>query len=68
MNGAHPDLASLAEKFAGQWVALDPDDYSVVASGDSAKGVLEDAETKGVAMPFVLEVVADYGQLAPWLA
>ena len=63
-----PDLVSLAERFSGQWVALNPDDGTVVASGDSARVVFEAAEGDGIEMPVVLRVSDDYGQLAPWHA
>jgi hypothetical protein len=66
MNRIRIDLVGLAEKFLGRWVALDPDDnYAVLAAGDSAKAVLDDAERKGVDSPVVVWVTNDYGSITP---
>ena len=65
---ARPDLVELASLYAGLWVALDPADGSVIATGESIKGVLEVAEEKGIKLPLVLHPSKDYGQLAPWHA
>jgi hypothetical protein len=59
------DLVALARDYAGKWVAIDPDNRSVVASGTSAKEVLDSAESQGVPVPLVIHVAKDYGELAP---
>ena len=59
-----PDLVDLADKYAGQWVAIDQDG-SVIAAGESAREVVEVAEAGGVGLPLILHVSDDYGQLAP---
>ena len=68
VDGRRLDLVRLAERYSGQWVALNPDDGAVVAAGDSAKAVYDAAELDGVKMPVILRVLNDYGQLAPWHA
>lgn len=62
---AQIDLVALAPNYAGRWVALDPESGDVLASGDSAKEVVDAAEVAGSEMPLVLRVMDDYGQLAP---
>ena len=62
------DLVELARKFVGKWVALHPETHDVVAAGESAKAVREEATEAGVDTPLILEVSDDYGGLAPWLA
>ncbi len=59
-----PDLVELAKSYSGKWVALHPDDGSVVAAGQSPREVMEVAEADGIDEPFVLHVFDDYGQLA----
>ena len=63
-----PDLVELASKYSGKWVALHPDDGTVVAAGQSPREVMEAAEADGIEDPFVLHVFDDYGGLAPWHA
>jgi Family of unknown function (DUF5678) len=63
---ARPDLVELASLYAGLWVALDPQDGSVIATGESIAGVLGIAEAKGIKLPLILHPSRDYGQLAPW--
>jgi len=60
------DLVGLAKDHVGRWVALDPESGYVLASGDSAKEVVEAAESGGTVMPLVLRISDDYGQLVPW--
>ncbi len=54
---SHPmrviDRTAMAKKYKGKWVALKDDRITVVASGDSAKQVLDIAHKKGVAMPLI---------------
>jgi hypothetical protein len=68
MPSVEADLVALAQEYAGRWVALDPEDGAVLASGESAKDVFEAAKAEGVELPLVLYVRDDYGQLAPWHA
>lgn len=58
------DLVELSKKYAGRWVALDPDDGHVLASGDSAVDVLAAAEALGAELPILLQVWDDYGDWA----
>ncbi len=41
------DWTRLYEKYAGQWVALDEDNETVVASGDTAEAALQEAISRG---------------------
>lgn len=62
-----PDFGELSKLYAGQWVALDPTDFKVVASGDTALQVYSVARDKGIAEPMVTRVAANYGYMAPCL-
>ena len=59
------DLIGLAKDFLGRWVALHPENRSVVAVGASAKEVLDAATAAGVDCPVILLVTDEYGSLAP---
>ena len=43
----------IREKYKGQWVALEDDEVTVIASGRSVKDVLEKARGEGHAEPIV---------------
>lgn len=47
------DRTAMAKKYKGKWVALKADRKTVVASGSTARQVLEIAHKKGVAMPLI---------------
>ena len=59
-----PDFGALSKLYAGQWVAFDPTNYNVVASGDTATQVYSAAHDKGITEPIVTRVAANYGYLA----
>lgn len=59
------DLVALAPDYAGRWVALDPESGEVLASGDSAREVMDAAEATGTELPVVIKVLDDYGPFAP---
>ena len=44
---------NIREKYKGQWVALEDDEVTVIASGRSVKDVLEKAKGRGYAEPIV---------------
>ncbi len=61
------DFSELAKRFAGRWVALDPDTYVVVTVGDSAEEVLDEANKKGLDEPIITHVVENYAAFVPCL-
>ena len=50
------DLMTLATEYAGRWVAIDPENGGVLASGASAKEVLDAAKAAGASIPLVMKV------------
>ena len=62
------DFSELAKKYAGLWVALDPETYAVVSSGDDAEKVLDEANRKGLDEPLVTFVVENYAAFVPCLS
>ncbi|OGD97146.1 hypothetical protein A3A49_00945 [Candidatus Curtissbacteria bacterium RIFCSPLOWO2_01_FULL_38_11b] len=50
------DLTQIYKKYKGKWVALTPDEKSVVASGLTLKKILQDAKKKGYDHPIVMRV------------
>lgn len=67
MNSAiNTDLTHvLSPKYANKWVALNPKQTRVIASGKSPKAVLEAARKKNVEEPVITLVVKDYGFWIP---
>jgi hypothetical protein len=61
------DFSELARKYAGLWVAMDPDTYEVVSSGDNAETVLDEANKKGLDEPLVTFVVENHAAFVPCL-
>ena len=61
------DFVALAKKFAGQWVALDPKDYRVIAAASTATEAMIRAADSGEDDPVVFKVIADYAAIAPCL-
>lgn len=53
------DWTNLCKKYQGQWVALKDDEKTVVASGKTAKEVLEKAQNKGFKKPILFCVSAE---------
>lgn len=50
------DFTQIYKKYKGEWVALTPDEKSVVASGKTLKKILEEARVKGYAHPIVMKI------------
>lgn len=48
------------EKYAGQWVVLEKED--IIAHGDDAKKVVEEARRKGIEIPYLFRVEPDYSE------
>ncbi len=62
------DFFALAKEFCGQWVALDPKTYAVLASAPTATEALSRAGRTGEDQPIVFRVIDNYGAVAPCLA
>jgi len=54
------DFEALSRRYAGRWVAIDPDTGKVVADGDTAKEVFEAARSIGVHFPVVNKIQERY--------
>ena len=54
------DFLSLAEKYAGKWVALHPVSMDVIIAGSSAKEVADAASAAGIEDAVITKVVEDY--------
>ena len=52
------------EKYRGLWVAMKKDQVTVVASGKTAREVLEEARKKGLARPTLFKVPT---QIVPYI-
>ena len=50
------DFTQIYKKYKGKWVALTPDEKSVVASGQTLQGILDDAKKKGFNHPIVMKI------------
>lgn len=50
------DFIEIHKKYKGKWIALTPDEKSVVASGQTLKKILQDAKKKGYEHPIVMRV------------
>lgn len=44
------------KKYKGRWVAMEEDEITVVASGETAKEVLQKAREKGLRQPILFHV------------
>ena len=62
------DFVQLSQEYSGRWVALDPATGEVLASGDSADEVYDEATKAGVQEPFITHVVDSYGDYVSWLS
>lgn len=51
----------LTPKYANKWVAMNPQQTKVVATGKSPGEVLEKAQKKGIKKPVITYAVEDYG-------
>ena len=56
------DFVELADRYAGEWVALDPDTREIIAHGPSGVEVFRSAKRAGVEEPLVMQIVDDYGR------
>lgn len=66
MGSINTDLTRvLSSKYANKWVALNPEQTKIIASGRSPKAVLEAAQKKNIGQPVITLVVKDYGFLIP---
>lgn len=52
-------MTQIHKKYKGKWVALTPDEKSVVASGSTAKKVYDDAQKIGFKVPILMKVPKD---------
>lgn len=50
------DWTDIYEKYKGLWVALQDDEKTVVASGDTPREVMERAQEKGLGKPILFRV------------
>ncbi len=50
------NFIDIHRKYKGKWVALTPDEKSVVASGQTLKKILTDAKKRGFEHPVVMKV------------
>lgn len=58
------DWTIIYHRYKGLWVALQDDEKTVVASGKTAKAVLEEARNKGLPRPILFKVPA---QIIPYI-
>jgi len=66
MNSINNDLTQiLSPKYASKWIALNPAQTKVIASGKSPKAVLKAARKKNVRKPVVTFGAKNYGFLIP---
>ena len=49
----------LMQKYRGKWVALQPDQQTVITSGESAASVLSSAKKQGCETPVVTRIPQD---------
>ena len=50
------DWSEIAKKYKGSWIALKEDEQTVIASGSTAKEVLEKARNKGYPKPILTRI------------
>ena len=49
------DLSKLPEKYSGQWIALSPDENSVVGASMDFDEALKQAHAKGIELPLIVK-------------
>ena len=49
------DLTKLIEPYAGQWVALTPDEKKVLGASENLDEALKQAKDKGISLPFLIK-------------
>ena len=57
------DFREIYKKYPGQWVALKPDQVTVIAADDILSGAREKAQQLGFPDPLMSKVPADLGVL-----
>lgn len=50
------DWSKIYKKYQGLWVALKPDEKTVIASGKTAKKAMENAQKKGYSRPILTQM------------
>lgn len=55
------DLSKKLKKYSNEWIALEPNNMSVIASGKLPKKVLNESWEKGVNHPVLTRVPKNYG-------
>jgi len=55
------DLTKVLKKYSNEWVALEPKEMKVVASGKKPGQVLDESRKKGVNHPVLTRAPKDYG-------
>jgi hypothetical protein len=55
----------LARSYAGKWVAVHAEMHEVLASGDTAAAVYQQATQAGIEEPLIINVQDDYGSCVP---
>jgi hypothetical protein len=58
------DWTKIYHKYKGLWVALQDDEITVVASGKTARTVLQQARNKGLSRPILFKVPS---QIVPYI-
>ena len=58
----------MVKKYGGKWVAMKPYTSSVVASGERAKEVYEEAQKKGYKIPTLFKVPVKLTPYIGWYA
>lgn len=50
------DFTKIYQKYKGLWVALSPDEKTVLGKGKTVKAAVSQAKKKGVPIPFLFKV------------
>ncbi len=50
------NFIEIHKKYKGKWIALTPNEKSVITSGKTLKKILEDAKKKGFEHPTVMKI------------
>lgn len=53
------DWSEIYKKYKGQWVALENDEVTVIASGETAKEAWDKAKKKGFSIPILAKMPAE---------
>jgi len=55
------DFREIFDPYSNKWVALSPDEKSIVGSGKTARKALEQAQKNNIEVPILTKVPKDYG-------